>query len=261
MATTAKYKPRWPDCAGCSNGALLLYREPMVEDHPKAATPVGCALEGLNRLLQQADTASLIQNLYGRARQGWISLRARGIPVLELIVTIRRPLALGLSEGRVDDMSFQLHPVYGTPYLGSSALKGALRHWAFTYADPEISKTTLDKRLGDMAGEAEVRITEAWPVAANSYFQQGVFTPHLKPFFEGETAKGPVDWNNPTPVEFLCLRPGVQFHLALLGRRPDTPVAYLQEVYEWLHGSMREAGVGGRSRKGYGRLRVEVVPE
>lgn len=79
-------------------------------------------------------------------------------------------------------------------------------------------------------------------------FAVDVLTVHQKEYYKSSGGSPPNDYDDPTPVQFLTVKPDVRFLLALSGPPDWTALAahFLQEALEhW--------GVGGKTSSGYGR--------
>lgn len=80
-------------------------------------------------------------------------------------------------------------------------------------------------------------------------FAIDVLTVHQKCYYDSSGRRCPNDYDNPNPVSFLTVRPGVRFLFALSG--PPEWTAIAQRV---LVESLGEWGVGAKTSSGYGRL-------
>jgi CRISPR-associated protein Cmr6 len=85
--------------------------------------------------------------------------------------------------------------------------------------------------------------------AGDSPFAQDVLTVHHGDYYVSEGRLSPNDYESPTPVAFLTVRPGAGFLLALSG-----PAEWTGFALEHLQPALREWGVGGKTAAGYGRI-------
>ncbi len=256
---------------GCSNLSLWYYREDSL--------PVECMTRGrhgentrdenkvadwMNGLLEGRDYKELIKNLRLRFHATLASIKRSGLAIRLLRASLLRPAAIGLSHGKLDELSFQFHPLYGIPWIPSSAIKGATRAFLTRYYPEDLSKK-IDQLLGTTVAASRVAITEAWPlplVPDQRYLEANVINPHAVPFARDPDRNPPADWYDPVPIFYLNLRRGVQFELALIAERAKGSESDLDTVEGWLSQSLRWAGVGARTRKAYGRFKLErVEPE
>ena len=92
------------------------------------------------------------------------------------------------------------------------------------------------------------------PDAADTPFAPDVLTVHQPGYYRAEGQEGwPNDYDDPNPVSFLTVRPGVRLLFALSGDAPWTALAR-----RLLTEALSTWGVGGKTFSGYGRF--EPVP-
>ena len=164
-------------------------------------------------------------------------------------------VACGLGIASPTENGLSLHPLYGTPVLPGSSLKGITRAWAerrFQHADPE-TQHHLRELFGDLPDGDEspglvglVSFLDAWWIPEpRSPWVAEVLTPHAADYYRG---KGPPDgMEGPNPVTWLAARGS--FRIVLEG--PDD---WLARAAELLGDALREKGVGARTRAGFGRF-------
>jgi CRISPR-associated protein Cmr6 len=186
-----------------------------------------------------------------RSEAGWIAER------LEVAVEWR--LVAGLSYGRLWDVGIQLHPLYGVPYLPASEIKGALRSWAVEMGgDGDALK--IENWFGSLNAAARVVISDAFPLAPlGKMLAEDVLNKHHAGYFEAARAnkiQPPTDYDTPSPVKFITMARGVRLGFAFMVRPGDFSPSR-EEFVELLKSCLRHAGLGAKTRKGYGRLRVK----
>jgi CRISPR-associated protein Cmr6 len=84
-------------------------------------------------------------------------------------------------------------------------------------------------------------------------FAMDVLTVHQKTYYDSTGQHWPSDYDSPTPVAFLTVRPGARMLLALSG-----PADWTELAERLLRDALAKWGVGGKTSAGYGRL---VVPD
>lgn len=98
---------------------------------------------------------------------------------------------------------------------------------------------------------------DAWmvpPAKATPHLAVDVLTVHQKNYYNHQGAKGgPNDHDDPNPVGFLSVPPGVRFLLALSG-----PPVWTELALTLLREALTEWGVGGKTSAGYGRIARDV---
>ncbi|GAB3438777.1 type III-B CRISPR module RAMP protein Cmr6 [Insolitispirillum peregrinum] len=87
---------------------------------------------------------------------------------------------------------------------------------------------------------------------ADCPFAPDVLTIHQKPYYDGQGKTEPTDYHDPVPVEFLTVRPGAEFLVALSAS--GSAIASLDLCMQLLSDALSEWGVGGKTSLGYGRL-------
>jgi CRISPR-associated protein Cmr6 len=70
-----------------------------------------------------------------------------------------------------------------------------------------------------------------------------------------DNAHPPGDWEDPVPVYFLAVKPGVTFTFPLAKRRADVPEELLELARQWLLGALCHLGAGAKTNTGYGAFK------
>jgi CRISPR-associated protein Cmr6 len=129
------------------------------------------------------------------------------------------------------------------------------------FGAPEAEGDDDCRRAGLSAGARAGRVFfhDAWYVpgsartsadAADTPFAPDVLTVHQKNYYRTEGGEGwPNDYDDPNPVSFLTVRPGVRLLFALSGPGPWTALAR-----RLLTEALSTWGVGGKTSSGYGRF-------
>lgn len=216
---------------------------------------------------QLGQDAGLIRAVTARREAALRALSTRR-HVIRLHAEPEWRLAVGLdSTANAHEISLALHGTYGWPVLPGSALKGLAAAWAVasgTVKADDIGRVLGTPRL-DVATERDtargtVCFLDGIPAGQAVTVEPDVFTPHVKPYYDG-VATGklvpPAEYHNPVPLLFLTVR-GV-FSVNLHGdNRKDT-----EKAAEWLKAAGDDLGAGAKTAAGYGYLSVrpaEQVP-
>ena len=115
----------------------------------------------------------------------------------------------------------------------------------------------IGPRCGSNACRGRIRIHDALFVpgsAGNKPFLADVITVHHASWYRGEAAAN--DYESPTPIGFLSVRPGVQFLLAI-DLAPGEDAAWEPWVgfaFGHLVDALAAWGIGAKTAAGYGRL-------
>ncbi|MBM3321107.1 MAG: type III-B CRISPR module RAMP protein Cmr6 [Candidatus Eisenbacteria bacterium] len=217
-------------------------------------------------------------DFYPRAFQRWVaSLRGRETYLVP-VETIGRVI-VGLGADCVLETSIALHHTYGVPVLPGSALKGLARRFClrrFGSSDQEGKEyrpsgvlkqskrlqagqghdwdfTFYDTLFGHVEGAGCLVFNDAWlvPRASNEApLIRDVLTVHHRNYYgASENPAPPADWDDPIPVPYLTVAPGVCFLLAIEG-----PDGWRDRAMEILLLALREEGIGAKTSSGYGRM-------
>ena len=153
----------------------------------------------------------------------------------------------GLGRSHPVENGFAWHPTLCTPYLPGSSVKGLVRSWAKTEAQPP--KATLDRLLGNAGNAGAICFLDAVPIAPVR-LEADVMTPH----YAGWSASDPPgDWRSPNPIPFLVTAAETPF---LFGFIPCRTVQSgdLDTLSAWLCSALAWEGAGAKTAIGYGRF-------
>ncbi len=169
----------------------------------------------------------------------------------EVFVTESRFVS-GLGRGHPVENGFAWHPTLGTPFLPGSSVKGLVRSWAETDADPRPDSDMLARLLGKPGEAGGVCFLDAVPTAPVQ-LEADIMTPHYAGWSEHDP---PGDWRSPDPIPFLTTAAGTPF---LFGLIPGSTVTRDGPgvVSTWLRAALAWAGGGARTAIGYGRFRAD----
>jgi len=203
------------------------------------------------------------------------------------------PLTLHLARASaLENAGICLHPLYGFAYLPGSGLKGMARAYAETVWLPAQSDQQKawrqiedafgwapnpDRRrqINDPNHPADVRCEDqndphspeikascgnivfhdAWPEYWPRLVVDIVNNHHPDYYQHDDNEHAPGDWENPVPVYFLAVAPGLTFTFALAKRRSDVPDESLALAKQWLLGALCHLGAGAKTAAGYGAFK------
>jgi CRISPR-associated protein Cmr6 len=247
----------------------------------KAALTKVCNIPGNSSLLKELTER---RNHLLISRVGTISLRCTTIG----------PLTLHLARASaLENAGICLHPLYGFAYLPGSGLKGMARAYAETIwlpAQPDQDQKQAWRQIEDVFGwasnpdrrqqndsdhPAEVRrkdeddpesleikassgnivFHDAWPESWPKLIVDIVNNHHPDYYQHDDNNHPPGDWENPVPVYFLAVKPGVTFTFPLAKRRADVADELLDLARQWLLGALCHLGAGAKTNAGYGAFK------
>jgi len=198
------------------------------------------------------------------------ALAARSRHCVRLRVQPEWRLAVGLgNKANAHEIGLALHGTYGWPVIPGSALKGMTAAWAASSdADPRDVWRVLGAPrrdvplppagLGDQGKPPEpakgtVCFLDAIPDEQPVAVEADVFTPHVKPYYDGMARPGgtdvpPAEYHNPVPLTFLTV---CGAYVVDLYGKSDKDVRF---AADWLMRAGDELGAGAKTAAGYGYL-------
>ncbi len=181
--------------------------------------------------------------------------------------TTAGPLTLHLARASaLENAGICLHPIYGFTYLPGSGLKGLARAfaetvWLHAQTDQADATATIRRVFGYIDGKEKpksaagaVVFHDAWPRQWPRLTTDILNSHHAEYYSKGEP---PGDWEDPVPVYFLSVPPGVPFRFAITKRRDDVSQADLDRAADFLAGGLTVLGCGAKTATGYGHFRVD----
>ena len=196
---------------------------------------------------------------YAAAYTRWeSSCAAAGAQANRKLRFVHRVL-IGLSEPSLWETSICLSPVYGTPVIPGSAVKGLAEHFAREHlvseAEGAMSTAMLQTLFGTVDGCGVVEFQDAWWVPGSAPgvgaakcrpLVREIVTPHHTDFLnsKGKTAATPFD--DPSPVPQLAAHG--EFFFAVTG-----PVVWAEHAMDILQLALEMAGIGARTPE-YGQV-------
>lgn len=203
------------------------------------------------------------------------------------------PLTLHLARASaLENAGICLHPLYGFAYLPGSGLKGIARAYAETIwlpAQPDQKQAwrqiedvfgwapNPDRRQqinnadhpaavrrkdeGDPespeinASSGTIVFHDAWPESWPRLIVDIVNNHHPDYYQHDDNDQAPGDWENPVPVYFLAVSPGVTFTFPLAKRRADVADELLDLARQWLLAALCHLGAGAKTVAGYGAFK------
>jgi len=216
----------------------------------------------------------------GLMKEVEVALRRLSVSFLSVRAETTTALLIGSATGLgtlTTEVPLSWDPILELPVIPGSTLKGVARAWLEDYLDNAVGEA---RGVGDIFGSKDVvsRLTfyDAYPIAAEkSLLTLDIVNPHYNPVTNPDL-KIELDVQ-PKPVKHVAVAPGVTFHI-VVAATPSTCHKVIG-LYKILREKVDEAGkpsshtrdyaalalltsaslahgVGGRTLKGYGKLRV-----
>jgi CRISPR-associated protein Cmr6 len=184
---------------------------------------------------------------------------------IKFAATTNSALAIGLGDASPLEVGLTIHHTYGTPYLPGSAIKGLLIRAADAHGLSAEAKAIL---FGTPENAAHLIYWDAMlEPSSTQLFQQDVITVH-HPKYYGSSGKPdkdgkeiyPTDFDDPTPVAFLSVRPNTKFFIAI-SSNSEGAGEWLELAAELLKYALENMGLGGKTNAGYGYFEEIKLPE
>lgn len=143
----------------------------------------------------------------------------------------------------------------GVTWKGSTIRSGAGVVYRALFGSPDAEEDRTYEERGLPAGAAAglVIFHDALYVPGSAPddrpFAADVLTVHQRSYYESMGSTPPNDYDDPNPVPFLTVRPGVRFVFALSG-----PPEWTDLAERLLTEALQAWGVGAKTSSGYGRL-------
>jgi CRISPR-associated protein Cmr6 len=171
--------------------------------------------------------------------------------------TLAGRMIIGLGVSNVLETGLTLNPVYGTPLIPGSALKGLAAHycskvWGGLCDD---FKKPAGKHYHLLFGDTEdagfITFYDAWitPSSLSHSLVRDVITPHHGDYYMPKKDRSvPTDFDAPVPVTFLAVKGEFEIRVKCDGGNKD----WERLVIELLKQALENWGVGGKTNSGYG---------
>ncbi len=165
--------------------------------------------------------------------------------------TTAGPLAIGLGNDTSLEVGLTLHHTYGTPIIPGSALKGLAVRAAASQREA-LGKDGMTTLFGAQESASLFVFWDALLVPGTQPhpLQQDIVTVHHPAYYSKQGAEWPTDFDDPTPVPFMTVKPGTQFAVAVSGPDDDW-CRYAIKLLTW---GLENLGIGGKTNAGYGWL-------
>ncbi len=268
--------------SGAENAALLLARYLM-----EVAKSDGDAQAARSNLFESAQNAlklETVQGLYEKA----FNQRSKA---LDRVSSSRRfetenRLVIGLGSSNVLETGITLNPIFGTPLIPGSSIKGVVAHYCSLMlgpSNPDFRGPAIDEKNNptqqagpvyealfgkscqhskergiaeDVTEDAGyVRFYDAWmiPQSLKSALQNEVMTPHHGDYYtKGKSL--PTDFDDPNPVTYLAVSGVFDVRIAVEEPNIEERTKWEKLVFQLLEDALKYFGIGGKGSSGYGRL-------
>ena len=154
------------------------------------------------------------------------------------------------SDGAMDRVDFQ-----GVQWQDAKIKRGPGKTYRALFGAPEADETDAHKHLDKTATRGLVTFHDALydpGSVSRRPFARDVLTPHQATYHKAAGTIAANDYDDPIPVNFLSVKPGTKFLIALNG-----PPKWTELAAALLQDALDEWGVGAKTSSGYGRAKPD----
>lgn len=237
-----------PNGKACRHPAIAFYHhlsKPAKADEPRICEEL---VKNCNLWYSQEEYRALLGALAKR-REEEVKTVGRRWPRAALVrARTTTQFVIGSSFGRLWDVGFQLHPLYGIPYIPASGIRGAVHHWAQDAGYGDATQWFAEEQ------QSRFWVSDGFPKPGGKLLREGILTKHHPGYYEEQNPTPPADYDEPVPVTFLAVPAGVEFEfiVAMGEARPGEDGDPLANAQALLSETLSLAGLGAKTRKGYG---------
>jgi len=203
--------------------------------------------------------------VYGQAFARWRAMHVELGSVFQPVKTQGR-LIVGLGIETPQETGLRLQHTYGVPVIPGSAVKGVCAFyahsvWGLENTEFRMGGSGYQFLFGSQEEAGMVTFEDAWmdPAAVGGALNIDVMTPHQGDYYQEkmDTHRDripPSDQAAPVPIPFLSV--SGKFWLAMRCEGEDREAAgrWQMVVKDLALAALRDEGIGGKTRAGYGRL-------
>jgi len=214
---------------------------------------------------QSIASAERAADVYRQAFSRWQQMHSSLGSIWQPVQT-RGSIAIGLGIESPLEVGLRLHHTYGVPVIPGSALKGlsafyCQRVWGTKDSAFGSHGAHYQFLFGTEDQAGMLTFDDAWidPASLKGCLVSDVLTPHQRKYYGGSAP--PSDTDDPVPISFLTVKG--KFWLALRCEGADPALDARSIAGSWqtlakqlLLEALEKEGVGGKTRSGYGRLKV-----
>lgn len=181
---------------------------------------------------------------------------------------LKSPLIIGLGNDHPTERGFTFHWTMGVPYIPAESVKGVVRlaylmneatedenffkHWAEEdenfWQEVETIFGRTEKEGPSKRGK--VVFLDTFPVEVPTLTLE-ITTCHYTDYYAGK--RGPTEDQNPNPLPFLAIAPGVKFKFIFLASN-DINHEEIKKLEASFMAAIKEHGFGAKTAVGHGRF-------
>lgn len=193
-------------------------------------------------------------DFYVRAFRRWRAATEDARRFHSIVLTLETRLFIGLTGGGALETGCAIAHTYGVPFIPGSSIKGVVNAYVketpFGQASPAIcgelfGTEPTDENPAGLSGL--LRFHDAWwvPDSAECPLVQEVVTTHHLEYYGSEGETPATDLDSPVPNAQIAVHGSFLFVM-------EGPLAWMPLGADMLVAALRQAGLGAKTRSGYG---------
>lgn len=166
------------------------------------------------------------------------------------IRTTQHPVVIGTGVASPIEVGITLLATYGVPFIPGEALKNVARRAAAEFeGDPVERAHAIDQVFGAPGLAGGIQFWGGWVLPGQRALEPDVMTPHHGDYYSSAGGVPPTDFDDPNPVSFLVMPPGVRVLFAV---GSATAGRWANLAWNFADHGLCHLGVGAKGNVGYG---------
>ncbi len=205
--------------------------------------------------------------------------------ILTLTAKLQSPLVIGIGQTHPCETGITFDHNLGITYIPASSLKGVIR---FAHTLEILKNYPLDKLKNDKNGlyldetdpatfiseifggekmcdakkemcayRGKAIFLDAYPTVKPELYVD-IMTPHYGDYYSGDRPKPPTDTQDPNPIKFLTVNPGISFAFRVLVEKTENGEKLTKMVKIAIGHALEDEGIGAKTANGYGRFSISI---
>lgn len=191
------------------------------------------------------------------------NLREVGYNIIQINAETLSNLIVGFGGASTLETSICLDGVTGVPFIPGSSLKGCHRDYVTNYTDNYFNnddefKLVFGSSKNNIENDdnicGDVIYLNAYPFDINNPFDIDVMTVHFDKYYKGVENWVQSQYDNPLPINFLCVKKSVKFKFNLI--IDNQMVNLINNIENSFKETLQNHGVGAKTNVNYGYFKI-----
>lgn len=166
------------------------------------------------------------------------------------IRTTQHPVVIGTGVASPIEVGITLLATYGVPFVPGESLKNVARRAAAEFeGDPLERAHAIEQVFGAPGLAGGIQFWGGWVLPDQRALAPDVITPHHSAYYSSAGGVPPTDFDDPNPVSFLVMPPGIQVLFAV---GSATAGSWAKLAWQFADYGLCHLGVGAKGNVGYG---------